>query len=260
MRVVDSGAFDRDEAIPMVKGYRPFRQVADTLARRGIAVLRMDDRGFGASGGDPQRATSADFATDIAAGIAYLRSRPEIDPDRIALVGHSEGGLIGPAVAVQDPRVRALAILAGPSRTGRSILQYQLRYGIESDTSVAAAVRDSALRAGSVKLDSMVAASPWLRYFVDYDPLPVARRVRQPVLILQGGSDRQVTADQAPELAAAVRAGGNADVTMRVFPGLNHLFIPHPSGRPAEYASLTNTNVTPEVLGVLADWLVAKLR
>ncbi|HSU14826.1 alpha/beta hydrolase family protein [Longimicrobium sp.] len=257
--ITGSGQEDRDEAIPMVRGYRIFRQVADTLGRRGIAVLRMDDRGFGASEGDAATATSADFATDIAAAVAYLRTRPEIDPDRIAVVGHSEGGIIGPIVAAADPRLRAAVLIAGPSRGGRRILEYQLRTPLDADTSLTQAQRDSTYRQGRVMVDSMAAVLPWMKWFLEYDPLPTARRVRQPVLILQGATDRQVTADQAPELAAAIRAGGNRDVTVRVFPELNHLMVHDPSGMPSGYASLPSGSVDPQVLGALADWLVAKL-
>ncbi|HEX8906544.1 MAG TPA: alpha/beta fold hydrolase, partial [Longimicrobiaceae bacterium] len=258
--ITGSGQEDRDEALSGVRGYRPFRQVADTLGRRGIAVLRVDDRGFGASEGDVTRATSQDFAGDVAAAVAYLRSRPEIDPERIALVGHSEGGIIAPMVAVQDPRIRALVLIAGTSRTGRRIIEYQLRNPLEHDTTLTAARRDSALRAGRAMVDSMVSQIPWMRFFMDYDPLTTARQVRQPVLILQGQNDMQVTADQAPELAAAIRAGGNRDVTVRVFPGINHLLIPDAVGLPSGYARLANTNVAPQVLGALADWLAEKLR
>jgi alpha-beta hydrolase superfamily lysophospholipase len=88
--VTGSGAQDRDENIGL-QGFRPFRQLADALARRGIAVLRMDDRGTGASGGTFKGSTSADFAEDVRAGLAYLRTRPEIRADRLGVLGHSEG-------------------------------------------------------------------------------------------------------------------------------------------------------------------------
>lgn len=254
--ITGSGQQDRDEAIPTVAGYRIFRQVADTLGRRGIAVLRFDDRAFGRSGGSAMEATSRDFAGDVAAVVAYLRTRPEIDPDRIALVGHSEGGIIAPMVAVDDPRVRAVVLIAGTARTGRRILDYQLRRGVESDPTIPVEKRDSAFRAAWESLGK----APWIDFFTTYDPLPTAARVRQPVLILQGATDRQVTADQAPELEAAIRGGGNRDVTMRVFPDLNHLMVHDPSGDPAGYARLPSGQVSPEVLGTLADWLAARLR
>jgi dipeptidyl aminopeptidase/acylaminoacyl peptidase len=205
-------------------------------------------------------ATSRDFAGDVAAGIAYLRSRPEIDPDRIAIVGHSEGGIIAPMVAAADPRVRAIVLIAGTSRTGRRIIDFQIHNPLDRDTTLTPARRDSAARVAQAMFDSAAAQGPWMRFFLDYDPLTTARRVRQPVLILQGQNDQQVTADQAPELAAAFRAGGNRDVTVRVFPGLNHLMIPDPVGLPAGYSRLPSGSVAPQVLGTLADWLVQKLR
>jgi dipeptidyl aminopeptidase/acylaminoacyl peptidase len=97
---------------------------------------------------------------------------------------------------------------------------------------------------------------------VDYDPSVTAQRVRQPVLILQGALDRQVTAGQADTLAAAMRAGGNRDVTVRVFPTLNHLFLVSPSGTgdPSEYIALRDVKLPQEVLDTIAAWLSAKLR
>lgn len=257
--ITGSGQQDRDEALPLVRGFRPFRQVADTLGRRGIAVLRLDDRGVGGSGGEVETATTADFADDVRAALAWLRARPEIDPARIALVGHSEGGVIAPMVAAEDPALKAVVLIAGTSRPGRDILAYQTRYGVERDTSIAAEKRDSALAAIRAQVDSMVANVPWFRFFSEYDPLPTTRRVKQPVLILQGATDRQVTADQAEELAAALRAGGNRDVTVRIFPDVNHLMLRDPDGWGGGYTSLPDPNVVPELLGALADWLARKL-
>src|SRR5437588_11644111 len=104
--ITGSGQQTRDEPIPLpgLEKYKPFRQVTETLASRGIAVLRVDDRGVGGSGGRDvlMTATTSDFADDTRAEVAYLRSRPEIDPQRIALIGHSEGGIIAPMVAASD--------------------------------------------------------------------------------------------------------------------------------------------------------------
>jgi uncharacterized protein len=258
--ITGSGMQDRDETVQVVPGYRPMRQIADTLARRGIATLRFDDRGFGGSGGDVSQATSADFADDVRAVVAYLRARPEIDPDRIALVGHSEGGVIAPMVAATDPQLRAVVLVAGTSRPGQRVIDYQIRYGVEQDTAMRPEKRDSAVAAYRVQFDSLAAANPWFGWFVAHDPLPTARRVRQPVLILQGATDRQVTADQAGELAAALREAGNRDVTVHVFPDVNHLLLRDPVGAPAGYARLPSGVVVPEVLGALADWLDTKLR
>ena len=102
--ITGSGAQDRDET---VCGHRPFLILADYLTRRGIAVLRVDDRGVGGSKGDASQATSEDFADDVLAGVAYLKTRKEIDPKRIGLIGHSEGGIIAPMVAVRSRMCRS---------------------------------------------------------------------------------------------------------------------------------------------------------
>lgn len=259
--VTGSGSQDRDEAIPLVSGFRPFRELADTISRRGIAVLRLDDRGYGESTGDPSRATSADFADDVRAAIAWLRARPDIDGAKVGVVGHSEGGLIAPMVAATDPQLAAIVLIAGPSRSGRQIIEYQQRFAIENATTIRPEARDSAMRDAGQQLEQQAARVPWLRFFLEHDPLPVAKRVTgTPVLILQGATDRQVTADQAEELAAAFRSAGNRAVTMRVFPGINHLLLHDPDGNPAGYSTLPERNVAAEVRGALADWLAATLR
>jgi uncharacterized protein len=258
--ITGSGAQDRDQAIPFVRGYRPFRQIADTLARRGIAVLRMDDRGYGASTGNFATATSADFADDIRAGLDYLRSRSDIDGTRLGLVGHSEGGLIAPMVAAADVTLAAIVVIAGPSQTGREIITYQQRYAIENAPTIRAEARDSAMAAAAAQLDEMAANQPWLRFFLDYEPLSTALRVRAtPVLILHGETDRQVTEDQAHALAAAFREAGNPDVTLHVLPGINHLLVPDADGNPSGYAALQDTAVSSALLGLLADWLAHRL-
>jgi fermentation-respiration switch protein FrsA (DUF1100 family) len=105
----------------------------------------------------------------------------------------------------------------------------------------------------------MAARQPWLGFFLEHDPLPTATRVRTPVLVLQGATDRQVTADQAGELAAAFREGGNVDVSVVVFDDINHLMLRDPDGAPAGYASLEDRRVAPEVLGAIVDWLTDRL-
>lgn len=256
--VSGSGPQDRDSRIAVVPGYRPFAQMADTLGRRGIAVLRLDDRGVGGSGGDPSRATSADFADDVRAALAYLRTRPEVDARRLAVAGHSEGGMIAPMVAADDPALAAVVLLAGTSRTGREINAMQNRQAIET-SGLTAAQRDSVAATVPAKVDSLAVALPWFRFWLDYDPVPTLRRVRQPVLVLHGATDRQVEPTQATEIAAALRAAGNRDVTVRVFPAMNHLFLSDPSGLPGGYGSLPSSRVPAEVLGVMADWLAARL-
>lgn len=257
--ITGSGAQDRDEELAFVRGYRPFRQIADTLGRMGIAVLRMDDRGFGGSGGDAATATTRDLADDIRAGLVWLRSRADIDGNRLGLVGHSEGGIIAPMLAAEDPGLAAIVLMAAPSQTGRRIITMQQRYAIEHAPTIRPEARDSALEAAQRQLDSAAAATAWLGFFLDYDPLPVAGRIRSPTLILHGATDRQVAAADAEELAAAIRRGGNPRVEVRVFPETNHLFLEDASGNPSGYSRLAG-GIRPEVIEVLTAWLARTLR
>jgi hypothetical protein len=117
-----SGPQNRDEEL---LGHKPFLVLADHLTKNGIAVLRYDDRGVGASKGDFNSATSADFATDVESAIAYLKTRKEINKKKIGLVGHSEGGLIAPMIASKSKDVNFIVLLAGPGITGAKILLLQ---------------------------------------------------------------------------------------------------------------------------------------
>jgi len=257
--ITGSGPEDRDEESTALKGYRPFRELADTLGRRGIAVLRLDDRGVNGSDRGPPSATSRDFADDIRSGVAYLRTRPEIDGDRIALVGHSEGGIIAPMVAGTDPQLRAMVLMAGTASPGRDIFRAQALYAIDSMSHLTGAAREQALATSQRAQDSMAAAVPWLKFFFDYDPSTQARQVKTPVLIAQGTTDRQVPAPEADKLAAAFRAAGNTSVTVRMFPATNHLFVADPTGG-FDYAKLPSLHVRREVLGAIADWLAAQFK
>jgi len=100
--ITGSGPQDRDGRLAGINGYRPFRALADTLGRRGVAVLRFDERGVGGSTGTYAGATTQDFAADVRAALAWLRTRPDVDPRRLALLGHSEGGIVAPMVAATD--------------------------------------------------------------------------------------------------------------------------------------------------------------
>lgn len=254
-----SGGQDRDEYIPLVPGYRPFRQYADSLGRRGIAVLRFDDRGVGESTGDHATATSADFADDVRSLVTWLRARPDIDPDRIMLMGHSEGGLIAPMVAATDPRLAGIVLLAGPGEKGEPILRFQIRNSIEKAEGFTAVQRDSALKTIDATIVSMK-SSPWMRFFLDYDPLPTARRVKVPVYVVQGATDQQVLPGQAAMIERALREGGNTDVTVKVFTDRNHLFLDDPDGTPANYIKLPNGRIGGDVIGPVVDWVVTRAR
>ena len=257
--ITGSGRQTRDEDLwPLLPDYHPFREIAERLAREGIGVLRLDDRGIGGSGGG--EGTTADYADDVRQEVAWLRRRPGIAAGRIALLGHSEGGMIAPLVAAQDAAIAGIVLLAGPSKTGRAILLDQLRRPIETAPGLSDSARAAQLARVPQALDRLLQSSAWMRWFADYDPLATARRVRAPALILQGALDRQVSAGQADTLAATLRAAGNRDVTEKVYPGLNHLFLhTDGDGSPSEYPTLKDAKLPAQVLDDLAAWLRTRL-
>ena len=273
--ITGSGQQTRDEAIPLpgLEKYRPFRQIAETLASHGIAVLRVDDRGVGNSTGFDTltKVTTFDFADDTRAQIAFLRTRKDIDPNRIALLGHSEGAIIAPLVAASDPRIAAVVLMAGTAETGEAVIMDQVADVLDRDPLTTQEARAAKLAEQEKMLHAAINGDnslplpaamklPWYKAFLTYNPLPTIRKVHQPILILQGALDRQVTASQASLLEKAARAAGNHDVTVRVFPHLNHLFLPATTGAVSEYASLPTASIGENVLGTLDDWLQLKLK
>src|SRR5205814_2819792 len=178
-----------------------FRQVGESLASHSIAVLRCDDRGVGDSTGldTLASATTFDFADDVRAQVAYLRTRSDIDPDRIAIIGHSEGGVIALLVAASDKRLAAIVLMAGTGKRGDEVLRFQLNYPVDNDSKLSEEERDKKhqeteefLRAIATDGDMSKypailrgLSSPWGRAFLTYDPLTTIRKVRQPILILR---------------------------------------------------------------------------
>ena len=278
--ITGSGSQDRDETI---FEHKPFLVLADALTRRGIAVLRVDDRGMGGSTGGSRTDTTFDFATDVEAGVGWLARRPDIDPKRIGLIGHSEGGIIAPLVASKDPGVAFIVMWAGPGVRGDAILAEQVR----AIAAAAGAPPDVAKGAGELQariltalianqdpaaaraaMDKQLAAAhapptddrtfaamdaPWYRTFLSYDPAPALRSLRIPVLALVGGKDTQVTAAQnIPALRAALASDPKAEVVE--LPGLNHLLQPAATGAVDEYGKI-ETTIDPGALKLMVDWV-----
>ncbi len=239
--------------------YRPFREIADTLARLGIAALRLDDRGVGASTGDFAASTTADRADDARAALAFLRGRAEVDPARVALVGLSEGGSIAAMLAAEDARLRGIALLASPGDSGRAVARYQTRARVAADPAIAPAARDSAAAAQLRAWEARAATDPWIAFLLRHDPVATARRVRVPVLVVHGGRDRNVDPRDAGRLGAALRAAGNPDVTVRLFPDVSHALLRDRDGSPGREMYLHRVEVAPEVMGALAGWLATRL-
>lgn len=273
--ITGSGQQTRDEPVPFpgLEKYRPMRQIAEALASRGIAVLRVDDRGVGGSGGRDTLAnvTTSGFADDVRAEVAYLRSRSEIDPKRIALVGHSEGGIIAPMVAANDREIAAIVLMAGSGKRGDQISMDQLTDILDKTPGVTPELKKQKIAEEQAMITAVQTGGdlskypaqvrlPWTKEFWTYDPVVTIRKVRQPILILQGALDRQITAEQAGILEQAARDGGNKDVTKQIIPNLNHLFLTARTGGFDEYSKLETSAIGDDVLKVLGDWLALKLK
>ena len=127
LMITGSGAQNRDEELA---GHRPFLVIADAVTRAGVAVLRVDDRGVGGSGGDLSQATYADLVGDVEAGVSFLKARPDVDPKRVGLFGHSEGGYLAPLAATQTDTAFVI-LMAGPSVDGERVLELQNRLLLE---------------------------------------------------------------------------------------------------------------------------------
>jgi len=281
--ITGSGAQDRDEALA---GHRPFLVLSDYLTRHGIAVLRADDRGTAKSTGSFAGSTTADFATDTEAGIVFLKGRKEIDPHKIGLVGHSEGGIIGPMVAARNPDVAFIVMMAGSGVSGDEVLIEQAQLiaeagGMDREAVDKIGTRQRAIMllarrekdpaaferglreifAGQIPEEQMGQAvkqmtSPWMRYFIEYDPAIALRKVKCPVLALNGSKDLQVPPKQnLPAIRKALEAGGNTHFEVVEMPGLNHLFQTAKTGSPSEYFQIEET-IAPAILEKIAGWIV----
>ena len=279
--ITGSGPQNRDEEL---LGHKPFLVLADYLTRRGIAVLRYDDRGIGKSTGDFGAATSEDFAGDALAAWEALRARTDIDPRRIGLLGHSEGGLIAPMLAARTPGIAFVVMLAGPGVTGEQIMLNQAALIMKANGASDAAIvanadvqkqiftilreetatpriieRLSAILVPGPKEASAAlvkqSSSPWMRYFALYDPAPALAKVTCPVLAMGGELDLQVPVDQnLPAIEAALKKGGNKDYSVVRLPGLNHLFQTCKKGTPGEYVQIEET-MSPVALDTIATWV-----
>jgi uncharacterized protein len=280
--ITGSGPQDRDESL---LGHKPFLVLSDWLTRKGIEVLRVDDRGVGKSTGVFETATTADFATDVEAGVAFLKKRPEVNPKKIGLIGHSEGGIIAPMVAARNADVGFIVMMAGSGVPGDQILVEQRKLiaeagGMTQDHAERDATEEKEVLALVVKekdssdlakdlterltadvkepeLGAQVKAltSPWFRYFLAYDPATALRKVKCPVLALNGSKDLQVSPKQnLPAIRAALEEGRNKNFEVLELPGLNHLFQTAGTGAPSEYAQIEET-ISPVAMEKISVWI-----
>ncbi len=288
--VSGSGAQDRDETL---LGHRPFLVLADRFARRGIASLRYDDRGVGGSTGGPLGATTADLATDAAAAVAYLDANPRTGS--VGIVGHSEGGIIGPMVAGESDAVEFVVLLAGPGLPGRDVLLRQtedlMRVAGASEADIAwqldwrsqiVDVSASGLPAAEAAREIRALASAALTNPPDGVTDPLAPTLAD--TLVKAFADPWMRSflayDPAPALVAldipVLALVGSLDLqvsaeenipalddalaanpaaTVMELAGLNHLFQTATTGAVSEYAWIEET-FAPSAIDIIASWIL----
>ena len=268
-----SGPTDRDET---VAGIPVFGQLARDLVNAGFIVVRYDKRGVGQSGGRAESVTIADYAEDARSVLLWLEKRKDVDKKRIGLVGHSEGAAVAMLAAGRERgKVGAIALLAGPSTNGATIVLEQQKHLLDQMK------MDDGQRAEKVALQEKintavisgrgwqdlpeaarkVADTPWFYSFLTFDPEQAMRDTRQPVLIVQGELDTQVKPYHADKLAAFAKARKTQAVAEVVkVPGVNHLFVAAKTGEVAEYPMLgADAKVAPQVGAAIAAFMTKAL-
>jgi uncharacterized protein len=282
-----SGPQNRDEELFQ---HKPFLLLADHLTRKGIAVLRYDDRGAGKSTGSHFESSIAELAGDAARAWAFLQQRPEVDKKRCGMLGHSEGALHAWMSASKEPGIAFIVSIAGMAEDGLTTMLRQKRAllgpaGVpppiieeavtaqrealslarETQTppdyaqKVEALLRKDPMGARApeqmIKNGVRELSMPWLRSFLRVFPAEHLRLLTMPMMALNGSLDTQV--DSRANLDAirkAFQEGGNPRLTVREYPGLNHLLQTAKTGQVNEYQRITET-MAPAVLADISDWI-----
>ena len=249
-----SGPNDRDESVGAAK---VFRDLAEGLASRGVAALRYEKRTRvypQKCAADPNFTMNQETVDDAVAAAALLRSQEGIDPRRVFVLGHSQGGYMVPRILKLDPKLAGAIVLAGNVRPLEELVLEQIEY--------AAQLKGKLSDAERAQLES-VRRNPWLalplpeKYRQDlkgYDPAAEAKRLDAPMLVLQGERDYQVSMKDFALWKAAL--GGRKNAAFRSYPALNHLFIAgEGKGTPAEYSK--PGHVAEDVVADVASWIVS---
>jgi hypothetical protein len=262
-----STATDRDET---VAGVPIFGQLVGSLADAGYLVVRYDKRGAGQSGGRTEVATLNDFAEDVRSVVQFLRNRKDVDDNRIAVFGYSEGAAVGLIAAEREKRIAAIILAGGAATKGVDLTLEQQRRLLDQ-SAMSEAERQKAIELQQRILNAVVTGTGWdgvapdirrqtdtplYQSLLTFDPAPLFRRVQQPILVLHGELDRQMPLHHGEELAQLARGrvkGRGAELVK--FPTLNHLFVPATTGEVSEYGTLKDPAVSPEVSAAAASWL-----
>jgi uncharacterized protein len=262
-----SGVDDRDG---YALGIPTLGQLAGALAEAGFIAVRYDKRGYGQSGGRAESATISDFAEDARGVVKWLSNRKDVDPKRIALVGHSEGAWVALLAASREKRIAGVVSIAGPATTGAALVLEQQQHALdqlnlpaeERDKRVALQKQIQAAVLSGKGWDSLPpgvrkqADTPWFRSLLEFDPARTLEKVRSPLFFIHGEIDRQVPVSHADRLADLARKESDSkSVELVIVRGVNHLLVPATTGEVSEYASLTDRTVSKDVTSAISAWL-----
>jgi pimeloyl-ACP methyl ester carboxylesterase len=265
--VAGSGPTDRDE---LMFGIPIFGQLADEMADAGFVVLRYDKRGVGQSGGRAEAAALDDYANDVRAAVRFLDDRRDIDPKRIAVFGHGDGGAVAMLAAAREKQVAALVLAATIGSSGAELNLEQVRRAAERGKKTEADTRTTVELQQKIQQAVLTGAgwttdlepyrpqadTPWFESFLSFDPARTMRDVRQPILIVQGELDVEIPPAHADRLEKLANQRKNRPAAQVVkVPGVNHLLVSAKTGEVDEYPSLTGSRVSDEVSGPIVSWL-----
>jgi dienelactone hydrolase len=273
-----SGPQDRDEDSGGRGGLKLsiFKVMAIALAEKGVASLRCDDRGTGKSTGSFAKATLGTFVNDAIRTLARLGKRPDVDSARLGFIGHSEGAVVGPLVATQSGKLRALMLMAGPGRPlpeigmiqEETLLKQsglppdQISRQLDGQRAVVDAIRngmplpDALAPEQKAQIETQRA---WLKSHFDNNIQASLGRVpKMSIFVVQGGKDFQVPADDAELIRKGLAAGKNAQAKVKVYPELNHLFAVSHGGGLTEYSDV-DAHIDEDFLADTVDFFVHAL-
>jgi fermentation-respiration switch protein FrsA (DUF1100 family) len=260
-----SGNVDREGA---AHGVPVMGQLAGLLADAGHLVVRYDKRGVGQSGGRAESAGLSEYADDVLSVVKWVRKQKDVDDKRVYVVGHGEGGSVALLAASRSKDIRALVTIAAPGVRGSELVLEQQRRALEPlkitaeekqrrvalQTQIIDAVLTGQGWDGVPEAMRKQADTPWFRSVLGFDPATLMKKVEQPLLIVHGELDKQVPIGNAELLHGLATQRKKGTSALVLVPGINHLLVPATTGEIAEYASLSEAKVSPEVSRVIVEW------
>jgi alpha-beta hydrolase superfamily lysophospholipase len=276
---------DKEKLVQILNGFNldvsqyklnVFNAMSDYFVKEGFATFRYDKRGIGKSKGEYKMAGFKDLISDAHAAIRFLRNRTEVDPSKIIVLGHSEGGIIGPVLCVEDPTIAALVICAGTSQKLDDIMVQQAKsakemlnrltqeqkeklgiINVPNPVEIVEQLIEKVKRGDEyVEIEGHRVYAKWYREHFAHDPLETIKKVKCPILIVQGDKDFQVPFSNALALKEALENSGNSNVRLLLFPNIDHLlkFEPGQSSQ-LSYINKMDRKVEPLILKSIGSWV-----